>query len=76
MTTPVIKACPSCGQEFQPVPDWRKTLVAECDSCGFYATISDVTHADYLANLPPLPDISSAAQRIAARAPLLYRLAN
>ncbi len=76
MTSPVITACPSCGQEFQPVPDGRKTVVAECDSCGFYATISDATHADYLANLSPLPDISSAAQRIAARAPLIYRLVN
>ena len=71
MRTPEIKKCPSCDRELEQIPDGRENFVAEC-VCGFFASTRDMVHADYVANLRPLPSIAEAARRIAAKEPLNY----
>ena len=70
MKSPMMKNCPSCGQELQPIPEGRGSIAAECDSCGFIASIRDIARADYLANVSEFTDIRMTALRIAARKPL------
>ena len=70
MKSPMMKNCPSCGQELQPIPEGRGSFAAECDSCGFIASIRDIARADYLANISEFPDIHMTALRIATRTPL------
>lgn len=70
MKSPMMKNCPSCGQEFQPIAEGRGSIAAECDSCGFIASIRDIARANYLANVSEFPDIHMTALRIAARKPL------
>ena len=72
MKSPEIKVCPGCGTDIPPVSELRANFVAECDSCGFYASTRDMVVSDYLANFYPLPDISVVARRIANREPLNY----
>lgn len=67
-----ISVCPSCNRELQPVPEGRANFVAECNSCGFFASTRDVARANYLANFRQLPSIAMAAQRIADRELLNY----
>ena len=70
MKSPIFENCPSCDKELQPIPAGRANIVAECDSCGFIATIRDEARADYLANICEFPDVRLTAERIAARKPL------
>ena len=72
MKLPEIELCPSCGQDIPPTSENRENFVAECASCGFYASTRDMVRADFLANIRPLPSVSEAARRIAAREPLNY----
>lgn len=67
-----INVCPSCDRKLQPVPKGRANFLAECNSCGFFASIRDVARAKYLANFRQLPSIAMAAQRIANRELLNY----
>lgn len=66
-----IKVCPSCEQELQPVAEGRNNFVAECDTCGFFASTRDMVRADYLANVSQSLGIRITAERIASRSPLL-----
>ena len=72
MKKPEIALCPKCGQKLPPVADNRENFVAECQACGFYASTADMVQAEFLANIRPLPNVSEAARRIAAREPLNY----
>ena len=72
MRKPELETCLYCDEKLQPVAHGRANYVAECNSCGFFATTRDVARADFLANFYPLPDIRVAAKRIADRAPLKY----
>ena len=72
MKLPEIELCLGCGQDIPLNAERRENFVAECASCGFYASTKDMVQADFLANFRPLPSVSEAARRIAAREPLNY----
>jgi hypothetical protein len=74
MKAPKFTKCPACGVEPQPERDGRESLGLWCE-CGFNASIADAMHADYLVQFHPRLNITTAAQRIKSRQPLLHSLA-
>ena len=73
MRSSEFRSCPGCSRESEATSDSSsKYVVAECSKCGFSATTRDVAEAEYLANFIPLPDIRTAAARIANRSMLNY----
>jgi transcription elongation factor Elf1 len=67
MGIPNFRNCPGCGRKSQPIPENRKHIVADCDVCGFRATVAHMQNAEIIANFYPLPSIQQTAKRIANR---------
>jgi hypothetical protein len=67
MDSPKIRNCPGCGRVAQPIPENRKHIVISCDSCGFRASIAQLSNAELLANVYPLPSIQETAKKISSR---------